>query len=331
MLNVVDQWMHEFGDQRGSLETAAMSIHNAVLARLKDDGLNYHVVQWRVKDNESLRTKLQRTSEDGAPKYQNGLNDVDDMIGLRIITYLQGDVDRATEALGGSFDVLEYVDKTAQQKAKGQFGYSGQHMVLQISESGPPPGCSDHRGQRFEVQFRTILQHAWAEFEHDVRYKGDNGSRPEVDRAFTLASGLIELADREFSHINTIVGAQKAEDELAEEVPDRDLSPAGLEALLEQYLPDHPRSRTEQYTWLIELLQANDVTTVSAAADLLQTAKWEVISDKIAYKFHPGHVRIVDDYLLYLWDDDYIARTQNIGDDANRREKLVYRLNRLSK
>lgn len=48
-----------------------------------------------------------------------------------------------------------------------------------------------------------MLQHAWAKFEHDIRYKGtipvEHAS--DLDRRFTLAAGLLELADREFSTI----------------------------------------------------------------------------------------------------------------------------------
>ena len=53
------------------------------------------------------------------------------------------------------------------------------------------------------VQIRTVLQHAWAEFEHDIRYKGvvPDEHAFDLDRRFTLAAGLLGLADREFSAI----------------------------------------------------------------------------------------------------------------------------------
>ena len=56
--------------------------------------------------------------------------------------------------------------------------------------------------QSASIQLRTVLQHAWAEFEHDIRYKGTIPPEqvPDLDR-FTLAAGLLELADREFSEI----------------------------------------------------------------------------------------------------------------------------------
>jgi hypothetical protein len=52
-------------------------------------------------------------------------------------------------------------------------------------------------GRSAQVQVRTILQHAWAEFEHDIRYKGtvpDEHAR-EFDRRFTLAAGLLGSLD----------------------------------------------------------------------------------------------------------------------------------------
>ena len=54
-----------------------------------------------------------------------------------------------------------------------------------------------------QVQVRTVLQHAWAEFEHAIRYKGTIPEEhvPDLDRRFTLAAGLLELADREFTPI----------------------------------------------------------------------------------------------------------------------------------
>ena len=62
------------------------------------------------------------------------------------------------------------------------------------------PTCA---GRNVQVQIRTVLQHAWAEFEHDIRYKGTVPPEHahDFDRRFTLAAGLLELADQEFATI----------------------------------------------------------------------------------------------------------------------------------
>ena len=75
--------------------------------------------------------------------------------------------------------------------SEGRFGYASRHLQVEID------------GREVQVQLRTVLQHAWAEFEHDIRYKGSVPPEhaSEFDRRFTLAAGLLELADQEFSAI----------------------------------------------------------------------------------------------------------------------------------
>jgi hypothetical protein len=49
-----------------------------------------------------------------------------------------------------------------------------------------------------EIQVRTILQHAWAEIEHDTRYKAVDVAPTAIARRFVALAGLLEIADREF-------------------------------------------------------------------------------------------------------------------------------------
>ncbi len=327
---LVDQWLEEYASSQQKKLAAANAIQDAIAARLDDDGLNYHAIEHRVKDYQSLEQKLRRCNTDGTLKYVDGLNAIDDIIGVRVITFLQLDVERAMTALRNSFEVIAHVDKTAEQREKGEFGYSGQHLVLRISGPTAPNGCRDHIGERFEVQFRTILQHAWAEFEHDIRYKSAGPVPPEVNRAFTLASGLIELADNQFSTISNVVAAEKANPEESTKLLPVELTGEALERILEQALPNNPRSRVEQYEWLLELLATHGITTVAEASSLMADADWEGIARKIQYKFAPGHVRAADDLLLVRYGQDHIERTRGLGHDRNRAAKLSHRLRRLT-
>lgn len=326
---LIDQWLEEYAASQQQKRAAANAIQDAIAARLDDDGLNYHAIEYRVKDHQSLEQKLRRRNADGTLKYSDGLNGIDDVIGVRVITFLQLDVERAITALRNSFEVIAHVDKTAEQRDKGEFGYSGQHLVLRIGEGAAPNGCRNHIGERFEVQFRTILQHAWAEFEHDIRYKSAGPVPPEVNRAFTLASGLIELADNQFSTISSVVAAEKANPEESTKLLPVDLTGEALERILEQALPNNPRSRVEQYEWLRESLEAHGITTVAKACELIGSADWDKIARKIQYKFAPGHIRAADDLLLLHFGQDHIDRTAGLGHDRNRQGKLNHRLRRL--
>jgi hypothetical protein len=54
---------------------------------------------------------------------------------------------------------------------------------------------------KFEIQIRTILQHTWAEIEHDLGYKTQNSVPNHIRRKFSILSGTLELIDGAFIDI----------------------------------------------------------------------------------------------------------------------------------
>ena len=86
---------------------ASEAIGNAIRARLRDDGLNHHTVQARVKDPGSVKGKLDRLTADGRFKYQRGLEQLDDLIGVRVIMFLEPDIADVATALKGQFRCRE--------------------------------------------------------------------------------------------------------------------------------------------------------------------------------------------------------------------------------
>lgn len=316
--------------RRYHLEGSLLAIQNAIETRLRDDGLNYHLVKGRVKTADSVRVKLGKINSDGDPKYANGLAGLDDVLGVRVITYIQPDVKNVVAALTGQFHVLENTDKTAQLMDQGMLGYAAHHLILQVSPDRTPSGCANCVGEKFEVQVKTVLQHAWAEFEHDIRYKTAGKVPPAINRAFTLASGLIELADNEFIKIHEAVAkvdtVPALESDAFEGVA---LNSDSLGDLLAAELPDHPRSRKEQYDWLVDLLGAMEISTVDDAVQLFTGADWTYVTERMDYKFPAGHVRVADDFLIHTFGADYISKTESLGDDPGRAAKLKYRWKKL--
>jgi hypothetical protein len=54
------------------------------------------------------------------------------------------------------------------------------------------------RDHWFEIQVRSILEHAWAEIEHEIVYKSGIKQPREITRRFASLAGALELLDSEF-------------------------------------------------------------------------------------------------------------------------------------
>jgi putative GTP pyrophosphokinase len=156
-------------------------------------GLKVHSVRMRVKDPASLRVKLARPD-----KTYGHLFDVTDLVGLRIIAFFDDEVDAigrlVEERLPVDFE--HSVDKRRLQ-VEGRFGYRSLHYVCRLpgvapllGDAAPPIRC--------EIQIRTMLEHAWAEIEHDLGYKARDTVPAAVRRRLQRVAGLLELADEEF-------------------------------------------------------------------------------------------------------------------------------------
>lgn len=307
---------------------AAADFLGAIEDVLSDAGLTYDHVTARVKEWRSLRSKSRKRRPDGMLMYPHPWQDIHDLIGVRVTTYHSTEIPRIIEALTEVFEVRRSVDKTAQTRVSGSFGYGSHHLILRVPPARVAPVLQAYAGREFEVQIRTVLQHAWAEFEHDIRYKrrGNTGKlAPEVDRAFTLAAGLIELADQQFD----LIAAQQSTTDTTAPI-DLDVkftaeTLPGIIALL--HGNTIPQSRLEHYHWLEELLHAHGLTTVAQLTELMSPANLERVKTALHYTFQPGQVRIIDDLLLAAFGEEHIAKTGTTGKfPAQRPARLRHRL-----
>ncbi|APT85066.1 GTP pyrophosphokinase [Corynebacterium aquilae] len=302
-----------YNEFRRTYPLAADDFVDAIEELLSDAGVNYDRVTARVKQWRSLKAKALKKGADGHPLYGDPWHEIVDIVGVRVTTYNSTAIPDVIGVLKKSFAVKKQVDKAAQTRISGGFGYGSHHLVLQVTEACED--LQDYLGLVFEVQVRTVLQHAWAEFEHDIRYKGAGGEfDPRVDRAFTLAAGLIELADQQFDQIAAI----------QQEVPagskDVELSADTLPGILTMLNGTRfPRAKTEYYPWMEDLLISNGVTTVADLKKLLNEADISAVESSMKYRFPPSQLRIIDDLLLRKFGTAYIERTKDTGNRASQR------------
>lgn len=298
---------------------AAEEFSQAVEDTLTDAGVNFDGVVARVKSWDSLAVKAQKRRADGSLSYPDPWRDIHDILGVRVTVLHSNEIPVVLDILGGEFNVLRSVDKAQETKVSGGFGYGSHHLVVEV-----PPECEGlevYAGVDFEVQIRTVLQHAWAEFEHDIRYKrGGAVTDPQVDRAFTLAAGLIELADQQFDQIATLYDPE------ALKLPESEveLSAETLPGILAVLIGTRfPRSRLEHYRWLAELLHAHGLTTINDLAELLNEADIGVVTQAMNYHYQPGQVRIIDDLLLNRFGNAHVKKTGNTGNRAAQRPRRL--------
>lgn len=170
-----------------------------ITALLDGAGLKIHGVTGRVKAAQSLAEKLERK-----PGRYASLDDVKDLLAVRVVTYFESDVHRVADLLTRalSVDWANSVDKSMALEAD-RFGYLGVHYVL-AGTAGLPGALSQFPGVPFEVQIRSILQHAWAEIEHDLGYKSREVVPLEIRRRLSRLAGLLEVADEEFMAVGQL-------------------------------------------------------------------------------------------------------------------------------
>lgn len=193
-----ERLVSEFIASQGMYSDLVSVLESLVSRLILDERYVVHSVTSRCKNKESLARKLALPG-----KSYESLTDITDIAGLRITTYFSDDVDAIAKILSSEFcvDSTNSVDKR-QTQDPDRFGYQSLHFVASFA-----PSRTDLReyrrffGMKFEIQIRSILQHAWAEIEHDLGYKSAIDVPREVRRRFARVAGLLELADAEFSAI----------------------------------------------------------------------------------------------------------------------------------
>lgn len=203
------------GDANAPYETSVAGLNELgsllktlIASTLSVKGIQAHSIEYRVKEKDSALRKFMLKGE----KYKK-LTDLTDLLGVRVIAYFEDDVDKISRLVEQEFrvDSRNSIDKREALDST-QFGYLSVHYILSLGEARSRlVEYSRYASVRFELQIRTVLQHAWAEIEHDLGYKGSRALSAELRRRFSRIAGLLEIADAEFASLRNEVHAYDTE------------------------------------------------------------------------------------------------------------------------
>jgi putative GTP pyrophosphokinase len=214
--------------KRSAYEDLASNVASIIRGVLNQKEINYHTITSRVKDVERYRDK--------AIKYENPRSQIMDMAGVRIITYIDSEAKKVEEVVKSLFEIKpEFSIDKAKELETNKVGYRSIHCICTLGKNRLALiENAIYADMLFEIQIRTILQHAWAEFEHDRNYKFKGILPDEIKRRLFIVAGNLELMDWTFGSIS------KEIDQYATEVEKKyasgDLTTAITSASLRIYL-----------------------------------------------------------------------------------------------
>lgn len=297
----------------GLYEDYALAIHSIIKARLEADGVKVNALEYRAKTVESFGSKASKPSDDDPerPRYPDPIADIRDLAGVRAITHFlstEGDLDRIVE---DEFEVVEKTDKSDVLHKEERLGYHSIHYLVQLGPNRRTlPEYERYAGLIAEIQVRTVLQHAWAEIEHDIQYKAATALPIPIRRRFMTLAGLLEIADREIQAIQEEserlqVEARQSVD--AGRLDAVEITPDALKAYLDRRFGPDGRMREFSYQYEARLLRHLGFANLEQVDAAIRPYDDDEISRAI-HGYRQGQTTRLDGVLLAALGEEYVRR-----------------------
>src|SRR5262249_42884220 len=112
-----------------------------------------------------------------------------------VIVFYLDDVEVVTKQIDRYFHHIE--QKTMVPEDQWSFGYFGKHFILALPHDIVPEGVEQSKVPGFfELQVKTLFQHAWSEANHDTVYKAKQKLTEDQIRRSAYAAAQAWGADR---------------------------------------------------------------------------------------------------------------------------------------
>jgi putative GTP pyrophosphokinase len=167
---------------------------------------NYLSVDKRVKTIKGALEKIARK------EYSDPPTELTDLSGIRVITFLEQQVSQISAVIRELFEIDE---KNSRDRSEvlgdDTVGYRSTHFVCALGKKRDGlPEYESLGNLKFEIQVRTVLQHAWAELAHDRSFKFGVALPTKIQRKLNLCAGILEVTDSAFDEISKEIDAYQA-------------------------------------------------------------------------------------------------------------------------
>lgn len=151
-------------------------------------------IKTRVKTPESIIKKMERKGM--GITYNNMVNYINDVAGIRIICSFLPDIYRIVEMFEKSED-LKIIEKKDYIKTPKASGYSSFHLIVLV----PVTFSNGTVDVKVEIQIRTIAMDFWASLEHKIKYKYENGVPKNISKELISCARMINKLDTKMSKL----------------------------------------------------------------------------------------------------------------------------------
>lgn len=190
---VVEDWERD--------EPNFKNLGEAVFLYIKQHITDYEIfpeISQRTKELLSIIKKIKKKNKQKPYSY----DDLKDKLGIRIICSYQEDLDTIDSFLKTHFQVL----KSEYKKDYLDFDkldYTSNHYDVKVKmDTYEFKDHLEYVDLVFEIQVRTLNQHAWSNTAHSLAYKQETDISVYLKRRIYRLLSLYEIADDEFSSVN---------------------------------------------------------------------------------------------------------------------------------
>ncbi|MBY6436235.1 RelA/SpoT domain-containing protein [Rhodococcus kroppenstedtii] len=298
---------------RGNFIDFVATIERILQMALGEAEILIHSIEARAKSLSSFRQKASAvsSSDQNRPRYADPLSEITDLAAARVITFFLSSVAETDGVIREEFEILEKSTKGDTSNFEGRLGYQSVHYLVKLKATRTSlPEYSRFGDMIAELQVRTILQHAWAEIEHEIQYKAADVLPQEVSRRFQALAGLLEIGDREFQALDD---ANKAITKQARAQIDNgqlvqvEITPDSLKAFLDRKLGPDGRVREWNYSWTARLLRRLGFVDLEQVDRAIANYNDDEVS-RALWGTRQGQITRFEDVLLASMGENYIAR-----------------------